>query len=134
MLFLHGGGESGEPREGQGEWPPKLIAGNERAFPCIVVSPQSPGRGWNPDYLAALLDDICATYRGRSRADLPHGAEHGGLWLLDAGGRAAQPLRGDRADLWRRKSCRCRHAEGHSIWVFHGAEDKTVNWKISTRW
>ena len=40
-----------------------LIENKKRDFPCIVVSPQSPGRGWNVDVLAALLDEIASTYR-----------------------------------------------------------------------
>jgi len=134
MLFLHGGGESGESlAKVKANGPPKLIAGNERAFPCIVVSPQSPGRGWNPDYLAALLDDICATYRVDPERIYLTGLSMGGYgtWMLAA----AQPDRfaaivpicggGNPADADKLK--------GIPIWVFHGAEDKTVKLENSTK-
>lgn len=134
MLFLHGAGESGESlAKVKANGPPKLIAGNERAFPCIVVSPQSPGRGWNPDYLAALLDDICATYRVDPERIYLTGLSMGGYgsWMLAA----AQPNRfaaivpicggGNPADADTLK--------GIPIWVFHGAEDKTVKLENSTK-
>jgi len=134
MLFLHGAGESGESlAKVKANGPPKLIAGNERAFPCIVVSPQSPGRGWNPDYLAALLDDICAAYRVDPERIYLTGLSIGGYgsWMLAA----AQPDRfaaivpicggGNPADADKLK--------GIPIWVFHGAEDKTVKLENSTK-
>jgi predicted esterase len=134
MLFLHGSGESGDSlAKVKANGPPKLIAGNERAFPCIVVSPQSPGRGWNPDYLAALLDEICATYRVDPERIYLTGLSMGGCgsWMLAA----AQPNRfaaivpicggGNPADADTLK--------GIPIWVFHGAEDKTVKLENSTK-
>ena len=134
MLFLHGGGESGESlAKVKTHGPPKLIAQNERAFPCIVVSPQSPGRGWNPDYLAALLDDICATYRVDPERIYLTGLSMGGYgtWMLAA----AQPDRfaaivpicggGNPADAGKLK--------GLPIWVFHGADDKTVKLENSEK-
>jgi predicted peptidase len=134
MLFLHGSGESGESlAKVKAYGPPKLIAQNERAFPCIVVSPQSPGRGWNPDYLAALLDDVCATYRVDPERIYLTGLSMGGYgtWMLAA----AQPDRfaaivpicggGNPADAGKLK--------GLPIWVFHGADDKTVKLENSEK-
>ena len=64
LLFLHGAGESGDDlAKVKLHGPPKLIENKTRDFPCIVVSPQSPGRGWNADILAGLLDDLAAKYR-----------------------------------------------------------------------
>ena len=134
MLFLHGSGESGESlAKVKANGPPKLIALNERAFPCIVVSPQSPGRGWNPDYLAALLDDICATYRVDPERVYLTGLSMGGYgtWMLAA----AHPDRfaaivpicggGNPVDADKLK--------GLPIWAFHGAEDKTVKLENSEK-
>ena len=134
MLFLHGSGESGESlAKVKANGPPKLIAGNERAFPCIVVSPQSPGRGWNTDYLDALLDDICATYRVDPERVYLTGLSMGGYgtWMLAA----AHPDRfaaivpicggGNPADADKLK--------GLPIWAFHGADDKTVKLENSEK-
>ena len=63
VLFLHGAGETGtDVSKVKSNGPPKLIAGGKN-FPFIVVSPQSPGMGWNPEALNALLDDVIAHYR-----------------------------------------------------------------------
>ena len=63
MLFLHGAGESGNDLEKVKLHGPPKIVGHKKDFPFIVVSPQSPGRGWNPDTLNALLDDVVAHNR-----------------------------------------------------------------------
>src|SRR4051794_15022620 len=58
MLFLHGSGESGTDVEKvKVHGPPKLVAAGKE-FPFILVSPQSPGGGWNTETLNALLDEM----------------------------------------------------------------------------
>src|SRR5438105_97965 len=47
MIFLHGSGESGSDVEKvKVHGPPKLVAAGKE-FPFLLVSPQSPGGGWN---------------------------------------------------------------------------------------
>jgi predicted peptidase len=134
LVFLHGAGESGDDLEKvKAHGPPKLIAAGDRAFPCIVVSPQSPGRGWNPDVLAALVDEICREYRVDEDRIWLTGLSMGGFgtWALAA----AKPDRfaaivpicggGNPADA--------NKLNGIPIWVFHGAEDKTVKLENSTK-
>jgi len=134
LVFLHGAGESGnELGKVKAHGPPKLIAAGDRVFPCIVVSPQSPGRGWNPDVLAALVDEICREYRVDEDRIWLTGLSMGGFgtWALAA----AKPDRfaaivpicggGNPADADKLK--------GIPIWVFHGAEDKTVKLENSTK-
>ena len=92
ILFLHGAGESGDNlQKVKLHGPPKLIENKSREFPCIVVSPQSSGRGWNADILASLLDDLAANYRvDKSRVYLTGLSMGGyGTWTLAA----AQPER-----------------------------------------
>src|SRR5271169_1295909 len=63
MLFLHGSGESGTNlAKVKTHGPPKIVD-SKPDFPFILVSPQSPGRGWNSDTLNALLDRIIRKYR-----------------------------------------------------------------------
>lgn len=63
VLFLHGSGESGSDlNKVKVHGPPKLVDANG-PFPFILVSPQSPGRGWNPEVLDALLDSVIKKYR-----------------------------------------------------------------------
>ena len=134
LLFLHGAGESGDDlAKVKIHGPPKLIENKTRDFPCIVVSPQSPGRGWNPDILAGLLDDLATKYRVDKDRIYLTGLSMGGFgsWTLAA----AYPDRfaavapicggGNPADAAKLKDL--------PIWVFHGAQDHTVPLASSER-
>lgn len=126
VLFLHGAGESGNDLEKvKKHGPPKLIAAGKK-FPFIVVSPQSPGFGWDAMTLNALLDDLMASYKvDRDRIYLT-GLSMGGFgtWTLAAAHpekfAAIAPIcgGGNPADAKKIKDL--------PIWVFHGAKDRTV--------
>jgi predicted peptidase len=125
VLFLHGAGESGtDLKQVKKHGPPKLV--EKKDLPFIIVSPQSPGRGWNAEYLNALLDDVVAHHKvDRDRVYLT-GLSMGGFgtWALAA----AHPEKfaaivpicggGNPADAKKLKDL--------PIWVFHGAKDTTV--------
>jgi len=120
LVFLHGAGESGDDLgKVKAHGPPKLIAAGDRAFPCIVVSPQSPGRGWNPDVLAALVDELCREYRVDEDRIWLTGLSMGGFgtWALAAANpdrfAAIVPNQADKL-------------VGIPTWVFHGANDVVV--------
>lgn len=126
ILFLHGSGESGDQLANVKKHGPPKIVESKRDFPFIVVSPQSPGRGWNPETLKALLDEIVLKYDvDRERVYLTGLSMGGyGTWTLAAaypdafaaivpicgGGRPADAAR----------------LKGLPIWVFHGAKDAAV--------
>ena len=60
LLFLHGGGESGDDIEKvKTHGPPKEIE-NGRSFPFLVISPQNPDKKgfWDEDRLARFLDHL----------------------------------------------------------------------------
>jgi predicted peptidase len=127
LVFLHGAGESGDDLEKvKAHGPPKLIAAGDRAFPCIVVSPQSPGRGWNPDVLAALVDELCREYR----------VDEDRIWLtgLSMGGFGTWALAAANPDRFAAIAPICGGANpnqadklvGIPTWVFHGANDVVV--------
>jgi predicted peptidase len=133
MLFLHGAGESGDDLEKvKMHGPPKLIEAG-RDFPFIVVSPQSPGRGWNPETLSALLDEVIASHRVDEDRVYLTGLSMGGFgtWALasaDPGRFAAiAPIcgGGDPRTADRIKDL--------PIWVFHGAKDNVVPLSSSER-
>lgn len=126
ILFLHGSGESGSDLElVKKNGPPKIVE-TKRDFPFIVVSPQSPRRGWNPDALAALLDEIIVNYQvDRDRIYLTGLSMGGyGTWTLAAAYpekfAAIAPICGGGSpeDAARLKDL--------PIWVFHGAKDQAV--------
>ncbi|HEV2948475.1 MAG TPA: PHB depolymerase family esterase [Gemmataceae bacterium] len=126
VLFLHGAGESGQDlNKVKVHGPPKLVAAGKE-FPFIVVSPQSPGRGWDAQTLNALLDDVVANYRVDKDRIYVTGLSMGGFgtWSLAA----AYPERfaalapicggGNTADA--------KKLVHIPIWVFHGAKDNVV--------
>jgi predicted peptidase len=134
ILFLHGAGESGEDlAKVKVHGPPKLIEAQAMDFPCIVVSPQSTGRGWQPDLLKALVDDLVSAYRVDENRIYLTGLSMGGFgtWSLAA----AYPDRfaaiapicggGNPNDAEKLKNL--------AIWVFHGAKDPVVRLESSQR-
>jgi predicted peptidase len=126
VLFLHGAGESGnELAKVKVHGPPKLVEAG-KSFPFIVVSPQSPGRGWRPEALNALLDEVCEKYRVDPDRIYVTGLSMGGFgtWSLAASrpGRfaALAPIcgGGNPRDASALKDI--------PVWVFHGAKDNVV--------
>jgi predicted peptidase len=126
LLFLHGAGESGSDLEKvKVHGPPKLVE-QKKDLPFIIVSPQSPGRGWNSDNLNALLDDVVAHHKVDKDRIYLTGLSMGGFgtWALAA----AHPEKfaaivpicggGNTADAKKLKDL--------PVWVFHGAKDTTV--------
>jgi len=133
ILFLHGSGESGDDLSKVKAHGPAKIVETNKDFQFIVVSPQSSGRGWNPDVLNALLDDIVAKYKADKDRIYLTGLSMGGYgtWALGA----AHPERfaalvpicggGNTADAPKLKDI--------PIWVFHGGKDNTVPLEQSER-
>lgn len=131
VLFLHGSGESGKDlNKVKVHGPPKLAEANG-SFPFILVSPQSPGRGWDPHVLNALLDSVIKKYRVDKNRVYVTGLSMGGYgtWALAAAypGKfaALAPIcgGGNPAD-----ADKLAHLP---VWVFHGAKDTTVPSKRS---
>jgi predicted peptidase len=126
MLFLHGAGESGTNlAKVKTHGPPKVVE-SKPDFPFILVSPQSPGRGWNSDTLNALLNDIIRKYRVDKHRIYLTGLSMGGFgtWSLAAEHperfAAIVPICGGG------NPAEARKLVGLPIWVFHGAKDPTV--------
>jgi predicted peptidase len=126
VLFLHGAGESGNDlKKVKVHGPPKLIEAG-KSFPAIVVSPQSPGRGWDPEVLNGLLDDLASKYKVDKDRIYLTGLSMGGYgsWTLAAAHpekfAAVMPIcgGGNPADAKKIKDL--------PIWVFHGAKDSVV--------
>jgi predicted peptidase len=126
ILFLHGSGERGEElAKVKIHGPPKIVE-SKSEFPFIVVSPQARRRGWNPDALKALLDEVLADYRVDPDRVYLTGLSMGGYgtWTLAAEYpeyfAAIVPIcgGGDPKEAGRLKNL--------PIWVFHGAKDEAV--------
>jgi predicted peptidase len=131
ILFLHGAGESGQDlSKVKMHGPPKLIAGG-KAFPFIVVSPQSQGMGWNAEALNSLIDEVESKYRvDKDRVYLTGlSMGGGGTWALAAAHperfAAIAPICGALRTSDGGKSMAVK-IKDLPIWVFHGAKDPTV--------
>jgi len=129
MLFLHGAGERGDSLGLVKKHGPPKIVGQQPDFPFIVVSPQCPAGLWWPeklDDLSALLDEVEARYAVDSRRIYLTGLSMGGYgtWSLaqDQPERFAAivPICGGGSRAL------ARRLKDLPVWVFHGAQDKTV--------
>ncbi len=127
LLFLHGAGERGtDLARVRGYGPPRRVDQGWDT-PFLVVSPQcADGERWQPDLLAALLDEIEATYRVDPAREYITGLSMGGFgaWALalECPDRFAAMIPicggGDPATV---------SAISHlPVWAFHGARDDVV--------
>lgn len=129
LLFLHGGGESGDSlvaikRNG----PPKLIVDGKQ-FPFLILAPQNPYRKkwWNTRAVVQLLDTIVANNR----------VDKNRIYLtgLSRGGGAAWELAVQYPEIFAAMAVVCGMTpvpyaawinKNMPIWVFHGEEDKSI--------
>jgi predicted peptidase len=126
MLFLHGAGESGSDlAKVKVHGPPKIVE-TKKDFPFIVVSPQSPGRGWDPNVLNALIDEAAEKYRVDKDRIYLTGLSMGGYgtWALATAYpdrfAAIAPICGGGNPVEASK------LKDMPIWCFHGAKDNVV--------
>jgi len=129
LLFLHGGGESGDSlvaikRNG----PPKMIIEGKK-FPFLILAPQNPyqKKWWNTRAVNQLLDSIVSTNRiDQSRIYLTG---------LSRGGGAAWEMAVQYPNKFAALAVVCGMTpvpyaswinKKLPIWVFHGEEDKSI--------
>lgn len=129
LLFLHGGGESGDSlvtvkRNG----PPKLIVQGKK-FPFLILAPQNPSekKWWNTRALMQLLDSIVAENRIDKKRIYLTG--------LSRGGGAAWEMAVQYPQTFAAMAVVCGMAplpyaswinKEMPIWVFHGEDDKSI--------
>lgn len=129
LLFLHGGGESGDSlvtvkRNG----PPKLIVEGKK-FPFLILAPQNPNqkKWWNTRAVKQLLDSVIAT----NRVDTDR------IYLtgLSRGGGAAWEMAVQYPETFAAMAVVCGMTpvpyaswinKEMPIWVFHGEEDESI--------
>jgi predicted peptidase len=127
IFFLHGSGESGKDLDKVKKHGPPKIVETKKDFGFVVVSPQSPGKGWNVEALNASLDDILAKYKVDPDRVYLTGLSMGGGGTLNLA--KAHPDRfaavvpicgaiGNFTDADKLKDL--------PIWVFHGGKDTVV--------
>lgn len=130
LLFLHGGGESGNDLERvKIHGPTKHLAAGQQ-FPFVTLAPQNKYvRGfWDVVALSHLLDDFIATHRIDEKRIYVTGLSRGGLgtWMLAMHNQgrfaAIAPVCGAvpaSYDIWIPADL--------PIWVHHGADDGLIH-------
>ncbi|HEA21646.1 MAG TPA: alpha/beta hydrolase [Pricia antarctica] len=129
LLFLHGGGESGDSlvkvrRNG----PPKLIARGKK-FPFLILAPQNPHKKmwWDTRAVKQLLDTIVAN----------NNVDPSRIYLtgLSRGGGAAWEMAVQYPETFAAMAVVCGMTpypyaswidKKMPIWVFHGIEDESI--------
>lgn len=129
LLFLHGGGESGDTLSTiKSNGPPKLIAEGKQ-FPFLILAPQNPYKmkWWNTRAVEQLLDTIVANNRVDTNRIYLTG--------LSRGGSAAWEMVVQYPDKFAALAVVCGMTPGPyaswinknlPIWVFHGEEDQSI--------
>lgn len=129
ILFLHGAGERGGDLELVKKHGIPRIVEQKEDFPFIAVSPQCPRWSWwtaETEALDALLDEIVSRYAVDTDRVYLTGLSMGGYgtWHLATAYperfAAIAPICGGGDP---EKACVLKDIP---VWVFHGAEDKTV--------
>ena len=129
LLFLHGGGESGDTLSTiKSNGPPKLIAEGKQ-FPFLILAPQNPYKmkWWNTRAVEQLLDTIVANNRVDTNRIYLTG--------LSRGGSAAWEMVVQYPDKFAALAVVCGMTpvpyaswinKNLPIWVFHGEEDQSI--------
>jgi len=129
LLFLHGGGESGDSLSIlKSNGPPKLIAEGKQ-FPFLILAPQNPykKKWWNTRAVAQLLDTIVENNRVDKNTVYLTG--------LSRGGSAAWEMAVQYPDKFAAMAVVCGMTplpyanwlkKDLPIWVFHGDQDESI--------
>ncbi len=136
LLFLHGGGDSGDSiARVKSSGPPKLIA-DGKDFPFLILAPQNPHKKewWNTKAVVQLLDTIVANNNVDTKRIYLTG--------LSRGGGAAWQLAVQYPEKFAAMAVVCGMTpvpyaawidKKMPIWVFHGEEDKSIPFSESVQ-
>jgi predicted peptidase len=129
LLFLHGGGESGDTLGAlKKNGPPKLIVEGKQ-FPFLILAPQNPyqKKWWNTRAVNQLLDSVVANNRVDKKRIYLTG--------LSRGGGAAWEMAVQYPEKFAALAVVCGMTpvpyaawidKNMPIWVFHGEEDESI--------
>ncbi|MEB8330332.1 dienelactone hydrolase family protein [Flavobacteriaceae bacterium KMM 6897] len=136
LLFLHGGGDSGDSiGRVKSSGPPKLIS-DGKDFPFLILAPQNPHKKewWNTKAVVQLLDTVVANNNVDTKRIYLTG--------LSRGGGAAWQLAVQYPEKFAAMAVVCGMTpvpyaawidKKMPIWVFHGEEDKSIPFSESVQ-
>lgn len=142
IVFLHGAGEVGDSSSSSHiikrvlkHGLPFLISKNLwiPKYPCVVISPQNPVYGWNPEDIHSFIQFIIDNYNIDIKRVYLTGISMGGFGIFSYLGKygnksgiaAAIPICGG-GDI--QYAARLKNIP---LWAFHGEADNVVNVKYS---
>jgi predicted peptidase len=128
ILFLHGSGERGSDlNKVKVHGPPKVVESTKKDLPFIVVSPQCPeGQWWDPDVLAALLDDIAANYSVDASRVYLTGLSMGGYGTWETAIEYPERFAAIAPICGGGNPFKADRIKAVPTWVFHGEKDEGV--------
>ena len=132
MLFLHGAGERGsDVNKVKIHGPPKIVE-QKKDFPFIVVSPQCPeGKGWEPEEVIALLDEIQSKYKVDPDRVYLTGLSMGGFGTWETATQHPERFAAIAPICGGGRPFMARRLKAMPTWVFHGEKDPVVPIKRS---
>ena len=132
MIFLHGAGERGsDVNKVKIHGPPKIVE-QKKDFPFILVSPQCPeGKGWEPEEVIALLDEIQAKYKVDPDRVYLTGLSMGGFGTWETATQYPERFAAIAPICGGGRTFMARRLKNTPTWVFHGEKDPVVPIKRS---
>ena len=132
MIFLHGSGERGsDVNKVKVHGPPKVVA-QKKDFPFVLVSPQCPeGKGWEPEEVVALLDEIQAKFKIDPDRVYLTGLSMGGFGTWETATQYPDRFAAIAPVCGGGRPSVAGRLKGVPAWVFHGEKDDIVPIKRS---
>ena len=132
ILFLHGAGERGsDVNKVKVHGPPK-VEEQTKDFPFVVVSPQCPeGRWWEPEEVAALLDEVQSKHKVDPDRVYLTGLSMGGFGTWETATQYPDRFAAIAPICGGGRPYSARRIRNLPAWVFHGEKDEVVPIKRS---
>jgi predicted peptidase len=132
MIFLHGAGERGSDiNKVKIHGPPKIVE-QKKDFPFILVSPQCPeGKGWEPEEVIALVDEIQGKYKVDPDRVYLTGLSMGGFGTWETATQHPDRFAAIAPICGGGRAFMARRLKNLPTWVFHGEKDPVVPIKRS---
>lgn len=126
LIFLHGRSLSGTDLNKVKRYGVISEIEKGREIPAIVIAPQVPSGGWDPDKLLALLEDIQSQYATDTNRVYVCGMSLGGYGTLHFVGKYADKITAAVALCGGGNASDACNLSTVPLWIQHGTADKPV--------